>query len=262
MFVDLNEIAVLSPLRHKNTTLKVFLVLFGIFAGLLSDTPVLPFFMGSCIVFATLFFGKIPFSFYSKIFALTLAFASISCLMLLITFSNNESLVLFSYPVFGRAVYVTAQSLNFSILVFSRAFNGIAFIFFLSLTTPMIELFSYFKKIKFLDVLMELTMLIYRYIFVFISLLFSIQFAQKMRFGYRNFKSGVYSAGLLVGSLFVQTIEQGDRLLLSMNSRCYDGKLPYYEASYKIKAPDILLSAAFVILTAAVYVYTQGYQFF
>ena len=260
MVQNLDDIALLSPLRYKNTSLKVFLVFFGLTAGLLSPTPVLPVFIAFCMIFSTLVFGKIPFGFYFKTFVPILGFAVVSCLVLL--FFSSGSDILWSLPVYRWTVSVTSESSNLSILVFSRAVNGLACMFFLSMTTPMLELFSYFKNIKFLDVFIELTMLIYRYIFVFLSLLFSIQLAQKMRFGYRNFKSAIHSAGILVGSLFIQTLEQGDRLFLSMNSRCYDGKLPYYEASYKVTAPDILLSAAFVISAAVIYVYARGYQFF
>ena len=109
---------------------------------------------------------------------------------------------------------------------------------------------------------MELTMLIYRYIFVFLSLLLNIQSAQKMRFGYHNFKSSIHSAGLLVGSLFIQTLEQGDRLYLAMNSRCYDGKLAYYESKYKIVFSDLFFSAIFIASVAVVYIYTRGWQVF
>ncbi|MCL2142442.1 MAG: cobalt ECF transporter T component CbiQ [Methanimicrococcus sp.] len=260
MVQNLDDIALLSPLRHKNTTLKVLLVFFGLIVGLLSPSPVLPVFIALCMVFSTLVFGKIPAGFYFKLFFSVLGFAFISCIVLLFFAQGGETV--WSIPIYRWTLSITTGSLNLAVLVFSRSLNGLSCMFFLSMTTPMLELFSYFKNIKFLDVFMELTMLIYRYIFVFLSLLFSIQSAQKMRFGYRNLKSSIHSAGLLVGSLFVQTIEQGDRLFLSMNSRCYDGKLPYYETSYKMTVSDVLLSAVFIISTAVVYVYTRGYQFF
>ena len=260
MVQNLDDIALLSPLRYKNATLKVLLVFFGLIVGLLSSSPLLPLFIALCMIFSTCVLGKIPLGFYFKLFVPLLGFAVVSCLVLLFFSSGGDTL--WSIPIYRWTLSITTGSLNLSILVFSRALNGLSCMLFLSMTTPMIELFSYFKNIKFLDIFMELTMLIYRYIFVFLSLLLSIQYAQKIRFGYHNFRSGIHSAGLLVGSLFVQTIEQGDRLYLSMNSRCYDGKLPYYETSYKMTVPDILLSVVFVISTAVIYFYTRGYQFF
>jgi len=257
---NLDDIALMSPLRYKNTTLKILLVFFGLMAGLLSSTPLLPFFIAACMVFAILFFGKIPIRFFSKLFLSVLGFSFISCLILLF-FTSGEN-VLWSVFIYRWTFSITTESANLAALVFARSVSGISCLFFLSMTTPMLEVFSYFKRIRFLDIFVELMMLIYRYIFVFLSLLLNIQSAQSMRFGYRNFKTSLHSAGMLIGSLFIQTIEQGDRLYLSMNSRCYDGKLSYYESSYKIKAQDVLLSGVFIVLTIFIYIYTRNYQFF
>jgi len=259
---NMDDIAVFSPLRYKNTTLKVILVGFALLAGLLSSSPVLPFFIMVCMVSTTLIFGRIPLGIYFKLFFATLSFVAVSCIILAFFSFAGGGEILFSFSVFKFTFSITQGSANQAILVFARSLSGISSLFFLSMTTPILELFSYFKRFSFLDVFMELTMLIYRYIFVFLTLLFNIQSAQKMRFGYHNFKSSIRSAGLLVGSLFIQTLEQGDRLYLSMNSRCYDGKLAYYDAKYKIAFSDLLLSAIFIISVSVVFVYTRGWEFF
>jgi cobalt ABC transporter, permease protein CbiQ len=259
---NMDDIAVFSPLRYKNTTLKVILVGFALLAGLISSSPLLPFFIMICMISSTLIFGRIPLGVYFKLFFAVLGFVAVSCIILAFFSLDGSGDVLLAIPFFRWELTVTAGSANQSILVFARSLSGISSLFFLSMTTPILELFSYFKRFSFLDIFMELTMLIYRYIFVFLSLLFSIQSAQKMRFGYHNFKSSIHSAGLLVGSLFIQTLEQGDRLYLSMNSRCYDGKLAYYEAKYKIMPSDLFFSAIFIVSVAGVFIYTRGWQFF
>ncbi|MDR0766981.1 MAG: cobalt ECF transporter T component CbiQ [Methanosarcinales archaeon] len=257
----LDDIALLSPLRYKNTTLKVILVFIGLMAGLFSPSPILPLFIAICMVAATLLFGKIPIGMYFKLFLSVLSFAVVSAFVLAF-FVHGGGETLWSINLFGWVISITTGSANLALLVLTRSASGLACVFFLSMTTPMLELFSYFKRFSFLDVFMELVMLIYRYIFVFLALLLKIQSAQAMRFGYSSFKRSMHSAGLLVGSLFVQTLEQGDRLYLSMNSRCYDGKLPYYDAKYKIMFSDALLSLLFIASIAAVFYYTRGYQFF
>jgi len=259
---SMDDIALSSPLRYKNTTLKVILVGFALLVGLLSSSPIPPFFIMTCMVLSTLIFGKIPLGVYFKLFLSTLGFVAVSCIILAFFSLGDSGNILLALPFFRWEFTITAGSANQAVLVFARSLSGISSLLFLSMTTPILELFSYFKRFSFLDIFMELTMLIYRYIFVFLSLLLSIQSAQKMRFGYHNFKSSAHSAGMLVGSLFIQTLEQGDRLYLSMNSRCYDGKLAYYEAKYKIVLSDILLSAIFIISVSAVFVYTRGWEFF
>ncbi|MDV0447163.1 Energy-coupling factor transporter transmembrane protein EcfT [Methanosarcinaceae archaeon Ag5] len=262
MVTNLDDIALLSPLRYKNTSLKLFLVIFGLLTGLLSDTPLLPLFIAVCMIAATIIFGKIPVKFYFKLFAALLGFALISCIILLFFSTGEDSPVLWSIDILWWTFSITTASLNQAVLVFSRTINGLACIFFLSMTTPMLEMFSYFKRVSFLDVFIELAMLIYRYIFVFLETAINIQSSQKMRFGYKGFKNSIRSLGMLVGTLFVQTLEQGDKLYLSMNSRCYTGKLPFYTQKYKIKATDAVLSVLFIGATIVVFIYTRGYQFF
>lgn len=259
---NLDDIALLSPLRYKNTTLKVLLVVFALLAGLLADSPVLPAFIMLCMISATLFFGKIPAGTYFRILLSVLGFVAVSCVLLAFFSIGQGGDTLLEIPVFRWTLIVTQGSANQAILVFIRSLGGVSSLFFLAMTTPMLELFSYFKRFSFLDIFTELTMLIYRYIFVFLALLLNIQSAQKMRFGYRNYKSSVYSAGLLAGSLFVQTLEQGDRLYLAMNSRCYDGKLVYYESKYDLSLADAFISAAFVLSVIAVFIYSRGIQVF
>lgn len=258
----LDDIALLSPLRYKNTMLKVVLVFTGLLAGLFSNSPVLPFFIAACMITATLVLGRIPVGMYLKLFLSVAGFAVVSAFILAFFADGSGGDVLWSVNLFGWVISITTGSANLAILVFARSVNGLACLFFLSMTTPMLELFSYFKRFSFLDIFMELVMLIYRYIFVFLAVLLNIQSAQAMRFGYRNFRTSIHSAGLLVGSLFVQTLEQGDRLYLSMNARCYDGKLPYYNAKYKILFSDALVSILFIASIAVVYIYTRGIQFF
>ncbi|MDR2943679.1 MAG: cobalt ECF transporter T component CbiQ, partial [Methanosarcinales archaeon] len=225
-------------------------------------SPVLPLFIAACMIIATLFFGKIPAGMYFKLFLSVLGFAVVSAFILAFFAYGDGGETLWSADLFGRVISITTGSANLAILILARSVNGPACLFFLSMTTPMLELFSYFKRFSFLDIFMELVMLIYRYIFVFLALLLNIQSAQAMRFGYRDFRTSIRSIGLLVGSLFIQTLEQGDRLYLAMNSRCYDGKLPYYDAKYKILFSDALVSVIFIAAVSFVYIYTRGIQFF
>jgi hypothetical protein len=79
---NMDDIALSSPLRYKNTTLKVVLVGFALLVGLLSSSPVPPFFIMICMVLSTLIFGKIPLDVYFKLFLSTLGFVAVSCIIL------------------------------------------------------------------------------------------------------------------------------------------------------------------------------------
>ncbi|NLI61804.1 MAG: cobalt ECF transporter T component CbiQ [Methanosarcinaceae archaeon] len=259
---NLDDIALLSPLRKKNTHLKMLIVLFCIIAGVLSPSPVTPLFIGVVMIFITLFFGKVPKKFYLKLLFATMGFAFISAVMIALFSGGILGDVIFSYKLFFINIVLTTNSLNHSILIFSRAFGGLCSIFFLSMTTPMLEMFSIMKRVKFLNTFSELVMLIYRYIFVFLELLINIRAAQTMRFGYDNTKSALNSLSMLVSSLFIKTMDQGDKLFLAMNSRCYEGKMKYFEPCYKITFTDTIAALVFVVSVIAVFYFTMNFRFF
>lgn len=262
MQLRLDDIALMSPLRKKNTLLKILVAMIGLMAGIFSLSPIVSLFVAACMIFITLFPGKVPRKYYFRLLFATMGFAFISCVTIAFFSGGATGKPLFSHKLFFIPLVVTTSSLNQAVLIFCRAVGGLCSIFFLSMTTPMIEMFSFMKKFSFLDIFSELMMLIYRYIFVFIDILFNIQSAQSMRFGYSNFRSTLASLGMLAGTLFIRTIEQGDKLFLSMNSRCYDGKLTYFEPNYPITFKDAFFSFSFVIVLVCVYYFASDFNLF
>jgi len=101
-------------------------------------------------------------------------------------------------------------------------------------------------------------MLIYRYIFVFLDIALSIKYAQTVRLGYSSFRRSIRSLGMLGSTLFVRSWEQGDKLFLAMNSRCYDGKMALFEVHRPVRAPEMLLTSAYFLLTLALLYLTKN----
>lgn len=145
-------------------------------------------------------------------------------------------------------------------LVLSRTLGGMCCLFFLSFTTPMVELFSVLKSWKLPEAFVELSMLIYRYIFVFLDVATSIKFAQSTRLGYKDLKTSFHSLAMLSSTLFIRALEQGEKLFISMNSRCYSGKLALFEARRPIKAPEIILTAAYFLSVLILHYLTKNIQ--
>jgi len=134
-----------------------------------------------------------------------------------------------------------------AILVISRTLSGMSCIFFLALSTPVIELFAVLKRSGIPDSVIELSMLMYRYIFVFLEVSMSIKHAQTVRLGYTNLRRSFYSVAMLASTLFIRSYEQGEKLYLAMNSRCYDGKLTLFETKRPIRATEAVLASIYAI---------------
>lgn len=254
----MDDYALLSPLRYTNNNLKMIVAAFGILAGVSSDSPIPPLFIALCMSFATVYIGKTNKKVYLQILGAPVGFSLTGVVIIAFFFGAGPEL--FGFDVFGYRFSVNAGGLNMAFLVLARTLGGMCCLFFLALTTPMVELFSVLKAWKLPDVFVELSMLIYRYIFVFLDVAVSIKFAQSTRLGYKDMKTSFHSLAMLSSTLFIRAWEQGEKLFVSMNSRCYSGKLVLFEAKRPIKTPEIVLTAAYFLSVLLLLYFTRNVQ--
>jgi cobalt/nickel transport system permease protein len=131
-------------------------------------------------------------------------------------------------------------------------------LYFIALTTPMIEIFAVLKTLHIPQSVIELSMMIYRYIFVFLDQAAIIHSAQMMRLGDAGTKNSLNSFAMLCGVLFLRSWEQGERLIVAMDSRCYDGKLDLMEPALRATPRAILAVSAYLTASAAIAFLTRG----
>ena len=233
----LDDVATSSPLRSVPAGLKLILCLAATVIAVASPEIWVPLFVGITMIFASLVLAKVPFRLYLSLLTIPLAFGLSGAVILLFFTGGGETLVsFFSFWVYD--IQITTDSLHLSLLVFARTLGGMCSLYFLAVTTPMTSLFAVFQNMHIPQEFIDLTMLIYRYIFVFIGEAIGIHNAQVIRGGYQGWKNGIYAFSMLVSMLFVRTWERGDEIFLSMNSRCYDGcmALPEESSTVQVKS--------------------------
>lgn len=252
----LDDYALMSPLRHRNNWLKLIIVFFGLLAGVSATSPIPPFFIAFCMSVATVGLGKTPIGLYFKLLLAPMGFAVIG--VLIIAFFSGSGPEMLTFELLGYPLSIRSDGFELALLVLSRSISGMCCLYFLALTTPMIELFSVLKASRLPESFIELSMLIYRYIFVFLDMAMCIRYAQTVRLGYSNFKRSINSLGMLASTLFIRSWEQGDKLFLAMNSRCYDGKMTLFEVHRPVKAAELLLTSAYFLSTLALFYFTKN----
>lgn len=241
----LDDVASASPLCSVPAGLKLFLCLAATIIAVASPEIWVPLFVGLTMIFASLVLAKVPLSLYLSLLTIPLAFGLSGAVILLFFTGGGETLVsFFSFWVYD--IQITTASLHLSLLVFARTLGGMCSLYFLAVTTPMTSLFAVFRKLHIPQEFIDLTMLIYRYIFVFIGEAVGIHNAQVLRGGYQTWRKGISAFSMLVSMLFIKTWERGDEIFLSMNSRCYDGCMALPEE--QTKAPVKCYAAAFSYL--------------
>ena len=250
-----------NAIRGVNTYYKVLFGLITMIVSLISVSPIIPLTICVSVSLITMFVAKIPKKFYLKFLTVPLTFAIITWVFMALWFGTGS--YIYSFGVFNLGV--TASGFNLGFLVFARMMGGFACLAFIALTTPLAEIFSVLKDFKFPEVLLEITMLMYRYVFVSIDEAMKMYNSQQTRLGYSGFKKSFNSMGMLLANIFMRTWIVGEKSYLSMQARCYDGTFKSLDVGDKIKDINnrniILLSIFESVLIIGVYL-TSNFRIF
>lgn len=167
--------------------------------------------------------AKIELKDYIHFIKIPLVFLIISIIMILLTFSKDKEVLLYSIKVGSLYIGVSNESIISSIHLFFRALSCLTCIYFIMLTTPFNQLIFVFKKLHLPDIVLEISMLMYRFIFIFMEEVADIRKSQELRFGYVNLKNGYNSFGLLVNMLFKRMMIRYDEMSIALDMKLYDG---------------------------------------
>jgi len=246
----LDDYAQTNALRDVSPRLKLVLGLGSILLCVFSPSPVAPLIAALTMSAITVFLAKIPVRLYCKLLIVPLTFVLFSSLAILFVTGSGEPII--AFQAFGLGLGIGRDSANIALLKLSRTLGGTSSLFFIALTTPMIEIFSILKSLRLPDVLLELSMLIYRYIFVLMDQAMMINSAQTMRLGHASLRGSFNSFSMLSGVLFLRAWEQGERLMVAMDSRCYDGRLDVFERRTPIMLHGTLAVIGYLAAVAAI----------
>jgi cobalt/nickel transport system permease protein len=130
---------------------------------------------------------------------------------------------IFELGIFGWGV--TVDGFNRGILVLAKTMGGFSCLAFLVLTTPMNRLFGICSDIKIPQIVTDLAILMYRYIFLFFDVTLNIYHSQRTRLGYQGYMNSFKCLGTLAGMVFIRTWEQGEGAYDALASRGYDGEI-------------------------------------
>lgn len=191
--------------------------------------------------------GKIPAGRYLKLLTVPLAFLLINSLILGLSIRQTP-LEVFSISFGNWYLTASRETLRYAVQVFVTAMSAVSCLYFLSCNTPLTDILGVLKKLKCPKLLIELMLLIYRYIFVLLDCARAISIAQKSRLGNMTFRQSLHSFGQLVSALFVQAVNRSGILYDAMESRCYDGDLRVLSEDLPPKKRELLLILCFETL--------------
>ena len=180
------------------------------------------------VIFAIMFFlttvvARIPIGNYLKLYLAPGIFLLISILTILISKSNSD-VFLWAIKIGRSYVGIKQEALMESSLIVVRVLASISSTFFIALTIPINQLIVVFKGLKVPATIVELIILIYRSIFIFLEEMMEIYNIQEMKFGYYGMRNSYRSLGLLIKHLFVRILKRYEDMVIALETKLYDGE--------------------------------------
>lgn len=162
------------------------------------------------VIIITVLGAQIPAKSYAKMILAPIAYLSISILTIIFSFGFSEIVDLskfvyiktFSFMNFY--IGIASGSIENGLIISFRAVSSIVSMYFLILTTPINQQIKVMKRVKLPNVFIELYVLTYRFIVIFFEEAVEIHTAQKMKFGYNNYKNSMNSLAILLKTLFAR----------------------------------------------------------
>lgn len=175
---SIDDAAWASPWRHRRVSEKVGLCLGLLLTALTAPTwPAAPLVMVAVVVFA-LAWAKIPPKVFAIIMMVPLAFIVIGVLTIGISVGGSPSSAdLFRWGPFSAST----ASLSHAGQVLGRSLGATSAMLLLAMTTPMVDLLTWCRRLRVPDVLLEIASLIYRMLFLLLESVLGVREAQRNR---------------------------------------------------------------------------------
>lgn len=189
--------------------------------------------------------------------SIPLLFLILSTIAIPFNFSETP-LDLWAIPLLGKYLTISKQGIITAVNLIATAFSCVSCLYLLILTTPVIDLLGVLKKLHLPAILIEILLLMYRFIFVLLDVGEAILISQKCRLGHKNIKTSITSMGKMLSVLFMNAFQKTTYLYDAMESRCYDGEIPLLTKKVPIKKSEFLFTILFLfILTILAIIFNQ-----
>jgi cobalamin biosynthesis protein CbiM/cobalt ECF transporter T component CbiQ len=247
---QIDSFAYTNQLARTSPATKILFAASMLILSVLSPSPIVPITVFIVSLVLILVVAQIPLRFYFDLFIYPLIFAAVSCVLIALFFGNGAPLLQVPFPGFTWTIY--SNGITTALATFFRVLGGVSALFFLVLTTTMNDVFISLRKIHLPKVLVEISLLIYRYIFVFMEVASKMTTAQKLRLGQTGWLKRIRQTSLLAANLFIRTLEQGERTFTAMSARGYDGNIRVLEDQPKPSWATIAGIVIFDIMLALI----------
>lgn len=257
MMID--KLAYASPWRYKSVSLKTSLavgsliICVGVRSFLVSGLVLA---IMSCLAVT---YSRATLRRYGKMMLWPFTFLLLGTIAILVDLADGP-IGIWNIRIGDSYLVITMYSLVYSLRLIAVSLASVSCLYFLVLTTPVLDLMGLLRRLHCPWLVIELMMLIYRFIFVLLDSALSITRAQNCRLGNRDMKTSITSMGNMLAALLVQAIGKASVLFDAMEARCYDGRIRVLSENVPAAKGEKALVFVYLVLllSAAVFCSRRG----
>ena len=245
---SIDMISQTSRLKNVNPMFK-FATLLALMIICIASTSALPglFLLAAMLVLAVPV-GGLALHKYITILALPFTFLLIGGLALLFEVYPEPTGVL-NINVFGYWLCVTEATQIRTALIVSRALGAVSCLCLLNITTPMPDIIGVLRRVRCPELIIDLMYLIYRYIFILLSMHHEMRDAAKSRLGFRDYRSSLRATANIYSNLLARSYQFAGRNFDAMESRCYGTGIRFLERRISFSSAHLIIAALLVFAT-------------
>lgn len=260
--ISIDKYAYISKLKQTAPLKKLIFSMLALVVCLWADSvPVsvsVLLIMGWCTVYK----GGTPCALFIKLMLVPASFLVIGVLTIGVNVSGNKDIFLFSMSAFGTHIGVSQSGMQSAVHLFFKALGAVSCLYYLSLSTPMVDLLAVLRRLKVPKLMIELMGLIYRFIFVLLETADTMFTAQNSRLGYSSLSSAYRSLAALASTLFIRAYKRSDELYTALEARGYDGEISVLEEPFETHwteyIPPMAINLLLVLVALLLKRYTGG----
>jgi cobalt/nickel transport system permease protein len=239
-----------SKLRYTNAAEKFAFAILTLVLCVVSRSIGIAIFVLFVTGILTVKKGGIPLFRYLSLMKIPVIFLLLSTLAVIINIADTP-LDAFAIPIGSYYITGSFAGLSKGLQLILTALASVSCLYFLSLSTPVTDILEVLGKLHVPQLMLELMLLIYRYIFVMVELASAITTSQHARLGNRNLKTARSSFSAMASSVFVVSLKRSNALFDAMESRCYDSVIQVLPEYHPAKPREILWIVVFELFLLA-----------
>jgi cobalt/nickel transport system permease protein len=222
----IDQYAYSNRLRRIDPAYKVGLALSVLLLCLLLNEPLVGVVAAGWMVLLAVRLAGLSVRTFGRVLLFEGAFMVLATIGVVLSLSLVDPRSISPWAVRLGPVWISSSpaSLYLGVSLVGRALGAASAMNFLALTTPLVDLLELFRRWRVPVILVDIMVVVYRFIFVLLESLDRMYMAQDSRLGYNtSYFRAMNSAALLGSRLFIDAFQRSRRLQTALDSRGYDG---------------------------------------